>query len=451
MNSIPLPPLNRRHFLSFAALGSGTVALAACGGPSTAPPAEAEAADLDFEGVTPAAEIEFWSTHPGQSQDVEKSLIEKFNSSQSDVNVKLVTAGADYEEIAQKFQTAQQGGKLPAVVLLSDVWWFRYYINGSIIPLDGLLDQLEVDKADYRESLMADYQYEDKQWAVPYARSTPLFYYNRDHFKAAGLPDRSPTTWDEFGEWAPKLMSAGIPGLQTAYQFPALAGYAGWSLQNHLWGYGGGWSDEWTMTADSPESVAAIQWCQDAVFKHKWAGVSSTDASADLSSGAVSATVSSTGSLVGVLKVAQFDVGVGFLPGGPESMDRVCPTGGAGLGIPSGVTKEEQLAAAMFLKFMGEPENTAEFSAATGYMPVRSSADMTAVLATSPLIKTAIDQLDVTRPQDYARVFIPGADLEIAKTAAAVLTQPGDVQAEMTKLKGTLESMYQRDVEPNLA
>jgi len=30
---------------------------------------------------------------------------------------------------------------------------------------------------------------------VPYARSTPLFYYNKDHYAAAGLPDRAPETW----------------------------------------------------------------------------------------------------------------------------------------------------------------------------------------------------------------------------------------------------------------
>lgn len=445
------PPLNRRRFLSLAALGTGAAALAACGAPSTSTEQAPDESDLDFSGVTPAAEIEFWSNHPGKSQDIEKELIEKFHAAQSDIKVTLVTAGADYEEIAQRFQTAQTGGALPAVVVLSDVWWFRYYMDGSIIPLDGLLEQLEVDTGDYRATLLEDYQYDGSQWAVPYARSTPLFYYNKDHFKAAGLPDRAPATWQEFDEWAPKLMEADIPGLQKAYQFPALAGYAGWSLQNDLWGHGAAWSNEWEIVCDSPEAVAAMQRCQDAIYKHGWAGVSSTDASADLASGAVSATVSSTGSLVGVMKAAKFDLGVGFLPGGPEAQEGVCPTGGAGLGIPSGITKEEQLAAATFLKFMTEPENTASYSAATGYMPVRESSDMTDVLAEKPLIQTAIDQLAVTRPQDYARVFIPGADQEIAKSVATFLTAEGDVQSALTDLKEKLESMYTSDVEPKLS
>ncbi|MDK7764161.1 extracellular solute-binding protein, partial [Prevotella bivia] len=132
----------------------------------------------------------------------------------------LVTGGQNYEEIAQRFQTAQAANSgLPAVVVLSDVWWFRYFMNGNIIPLDNLLKKLDFQLDDYRETLVEDYQYDGKQWAMPYGRSTPLFYYNRDHFKAAGLEDRAPKTWDEFAEWSKKLTEADTP-----FMYPDLAG-----------------------------------------------------------------------------------------------------------------------------------------------------------------------------------------------------------------------------------
>ncbi|MFW0772381.1 ABC transporter substrate-binding protein [Paenarthrobacter nitroguajacolicus] len=442
--------LHRRHFLGLAGLGAGAAALAACGGPSTAGTADAvDTATIDFSGVKPAASIDFWTNHPGKSQDVEKAIIEKFHAKFPDIKVNLVTAGANYEEIAQKFQTSQAAKTgLPGLVVLSDVWWFRYYSNGSIIPVDGLVKQLDIKIDDFQKSLVDDYKYEDKQWALPYGRSTPLFYYNKDHFKAAGLPDRAPATWQEFAEWAPKLKATS--GAQYAYIYPALAGYAGWTLQNNLWGWGGSWSKDWDITCDSPQSVAALQWAQDSIYKDGWAGVSSKEAADDFAAGVTSSTISSTGSLLGVLKAAKFNVGVGFLPGGPEAPSGVCPTGGAGLGIPSGISKEEQLAAATFLKFMTEPENTAAFSAATGYMPTRLSADMSAVLAATPQIKTAMDQLAATRVQDNARVFLPGADQEMAKSAAKILTQQGDVQATMTELKKTLEGIYTKDVKPKL-
>ncbi|WP_426996581.1 ABC transporter substrate-binding protein [Pseudarthrobacter sp. N5] len=444
------PNLDRRLFLSLAGAGAGAAALSACGGPATGGTASSGAAtDIDFSGVKPAASIDFWSNHPGKSQDVEKSIIEKFHAKFPDIKVKLVTAGANYEEIAQKFQTAQAAKTgLPALVVLSDVWWFRYYLNESIIPIDSLVKQLDVKLDDFRKSLVDDYKYDGKQWALPYGRSTPLFYYNKDHFAAAGLPDRAPKTWQEFAGWAPKLKAAS--GAQYAFMHPALAGYAGWTLQNNLWGQGGSWSKEWEITCDSAESVAALQAAQDSVYKDAWAGVSSKESADDFSAGVASATLSSTGSLIGILKSATFNVGVGFLPGGAKAETGVCPTGGAGLGIPSGVTKEEQLAAATFLKFMTEPENTAAFSAATGYMPTRTSADMTAVLAKTPQIKIAVDQLAVTRAQDNARVFLPGADQEMAKAAARILTQQGDVKATMTELKATLEGIYTKDVKPKL-
>ncbi|HEU4668049.1 MAG TPA: ABC transporter substrate-binding protein [Arthrobacter sp.] len=442
--------LDRRFFLALASAGAGAAALSACGGPSTtAGPSATAAADIDFSGVKPAASIDFWSNHPGKSQDVEKSIIEKFHAKYPDIKVNLVTAGANYEEIAQKFQTAQAAKSgLPSLVVLSDVWWFRYYLNESIIPLDSLVKQLDVKLDDFRTSLVNDYKYDGKQWALPYGRSTPLFYYNKDHFAAAGLPDRAPATWQEFAGWAPKLKAAS--GAQYAFMHPALSGYAGWTLQNNLWGEGGAWSKDWEITCDSAESVAALQAAQDSVYKDGWAGVSSKESADDFAAGLASATLSSTGSLIGILKSAKFNVGVGFLPGGSKEQTGVCPTGGAGLGIPSGVSKEQQLAAAMFLQFMTEPENTAAFSAATGYMPTRKSADMTAVLAKTPQIKTAMDQLAVTRVQDNARAFLPGADQEMAKAAAKILTQQGDVKATMTELKATLEGIYTKDVKPKL-
>lgn len=448
-------PIGRRSLLGILGAAGGAMALSACGGPSVTTGsggATTASADVDFTNVKPADSIDFWSSHPGQSQEIEKTLVAKFEAEHK-IKVNLITAGANYEEIAQKFQTAQAAKSgLPGVVVLSDVWWFRYFVDKTIIPLDSAIKKLEWELTDYQDSLVKDYQYGGKQWAMPYGRSTPLFYYNKDHFKAAGLPDRAPETWDEFAEWAPKLKAANgsLSGYVNAFQHPALAGYAGWTTQNLLWGNGGEWSKEFDITCDSDAAVKTFQWMQDSIHVGKWAGVSSKDASQDLASGAVSATLSSTGSLVGVQKVAKFNLGVGFLPGGSVSKSPVCPTGGAGLGVPSAITPEQQLAAAMFIKFVGQPENTAAFSAATGYMPNRKSADMSAVLAKNPLIQTAMDQLKVTRTQDYARVFLPGADQEMAKAAAAVLNEKKDPKASLTTLKTTLEGIYNNQIKPKL-
>ncbi|MBN9799438.1 ABC transporter substrate-binding protein [Pseudonocardia sp. UM4_GMWB1] len=441
--------LDRRGFLKFAGITGAAAALAACGGPSTGGGGPAAVPEVDYSGVQPAKEITWWTNNPGSSETVSRQIIDAYQRANPGTKVNLVTAGANYEEIAQRFQTAQAGGgsQLPDLVVLSDVWWFRYYMQRSIVPMDPLIAATGIDTADYRQQLIEDYRYGGKLWALPWARSTPIFYYNKAHWQKAGLPDRAPATWAEMAEWGPRLQAAGT-GAQKAYQLPALADYAGWSFQNNLWGEGGAWSDEWDVTCDSPEAVRAVSALQNAVTSG-WAGVAATDGTTDLGAGAVSATVGSTGSLVTVLDAARFDVGAGFLPAGPVA-GPVCPTGGAGLGIPAGVPPERQLAAAAFAKFLTSPENTVLFSQATGYLPLRTSADTGPLLAETPLRKIAIDQLDRTRTQDRARAFFPGADQEIARTCANILNQRADVQGELTTLKGTLTRIFDTDVKPNI-
>ncbi|MGV8849538.1 MAG: ABC transporter substrate-binding protein [Propionibacteriaceae bacterium] len=444
--------LDRRNFLTLSGAGLGALALGACGGPNTSgsAPTSSAANGTDWSKVTPATEITFWSNHPGKSQDIENQLIAAYNKSQTETKVTLVTAGANYEEVAQKFQTAQQGGQLPHVVVFSDVWWFRYFLNDSIMNLDGVLKHLKVDTGDYVQGLFKDYSYNNLQWAMPYARSTPLFYYNKNMWTAAGLENRAPKTWQEFATWAPKIKAAN-PTAQVAHMYAAAADYDSWTLQNKVWGEGGALSKDWTMTCDSAEVVRTLQFTQDSVYKDKWAGVSAKDVSADFSAGAAASFVGSTGSLVGVLNTAKFDVGVGFLPGGSQATDMVCPTGGAGLGIPKAITPEQQLAAAKFLAFLGLPENTAAFSAATGYLPVRKSSDMSALYAKRPQAKIAVEQLAHTRSQDYARVFLPGGDREIGIANSDILTQQANIADRLAKLKKTLTDIYTADVKPKIS
>lgn len=180
-----------------------------------------------------------------------------------------------------------------------------------------------------------------------------------------------------------------------------------------------------------------------------WAGVTANKA-ADLSSGAVSSTGNLAGSLAGILKAASFDVGVGFLPGGPAATKPVCPSGGAGLAIPKDITPEEQLAAASFLTFLTQPDNAVTFSAATGCIPTRTSADVSALVATAPQIQTAIDQIAVVRTQDYARALPPGGDKVIADGFGRVLTKNEDANPVRAEVKAQLTDICTTDVTPHL-
>jgi sn-glycerol 3-phosphate transport system substrate-binding protein len=158
-----------------------------------------------YAKVKAATEITYWSAHPAKSKPVEEILIKRFTDANPGIKVNLQTAGANYAEVAQRFNAAIAAKQLPDLVMLSDVWWFKYALAKAITPLDELIAYEKMDISDFQTVLVNDYKFNNAQWALPFARSTPLFYYNKRLWESAGLPDRGPDTWAEFETWAPKL------------------------------------------------------------------------------------------------------------------------------------------------------------------------------------------------------------------------------------------------------
>jgi sn-glycerol 3-phosphate transport system substrate-binding protein len=452
---------SRRDFLfGAAATTAATIGLGLTGGgaasaASSKKPAKNPSAKNKYSGVKAASQITFWSSHPAKSKPIEEELIRRFNAANPDIKVVLQTAGANYAEIAQKFNAGLAAKSVPDVVMLSDVWWFKFYLNRSITPLDELFANEKVDVADYNKTLLADYQFAGQQWAVPFNRSTPLFYYNKSLWSAAGLPDRAPETWAEFETWTPKLQEK-IGGGKFPFTLVKGDSYIAWTFQNLLWGQGGAYStNDFKLTLDTSEAIAAGQFLREQVSVKKYANVTSNSETDDFLGGLTASVVSSTGGLSGVLSGAKgkFEVGTGFLPKGPKS-GSVCPTGGAGLAIPALVPADRKVAAMRFLNFITSPESTAYYSANVGYMPVRTSAiegaTMTQVYKDKPQFRTAVDQLPKTRSQDTARVFVPGGDAILGKALEAMVLSNSDPKAAWATAADQLQKIIETDVKPGL-
>lgn len=421
------------------------VVLAACAGTGGGDDSEnGENGESTGGDGGPVTSITFWSNHPGGSQAVEQEIIDAYEA-ETGITVNLVTAGADYEEVANRFAAAQGGSDLPDVVVASDVTWFPMMLNGSITAMDDLWESQDVDADGYVESLREDYNYEDAYYALPYARSTPIFYYNREMWEAAGLPDRGPESWEEFAEWAPQLVEAnGVPALL----LPDGTNYLDWHFQGMVWTFGGSYSDEWEVTLTDPATIAAGEFLQENVQSGNFQVVS-PDPNPEFAAGQGAALLQSTGSLGGLTETATFDLGTAFFPGpSPRTT-----TGGAGVAIPSGISAERQEAAMDFIAFLTDAENTAMYSQNTGYMPVRSDAvdsdDVQAYLEENPNFRTAVEQLDETASQDYARVFVPGGGMAIGAALDQITTGGQDVTEVFTALQAELEQTIEDEVGPD--
>jgi sn-glycerol 3-phosphate transport system substrate-binding protein len=377
----------------------------------TSAPSAAQTAPAAVATTGSTVNITYWGAFGGHNADVQTQIVDRYNQSQKDVQVTLQNQN-DYATLAGKLTAALQAKNAPEVVLLSDVWWFKFYLNKTLQPLDDLMKTEKISASDYVDVFYKETVRAGKQVVLPFARSTPIFYYNKDAWAKAGLPDRGPKTWDEFNnDFAPKLK----PLAPVVHALGGAASYSAWVFQGVDWAYGGAYSDpDFTMRIQEPNSVKAGEMWRAMVAS----GVAqaSKDPSTDFNSGATLSYLDSTAGLAGHESAAKFQVGTAFLPEGPAGFG--CCTGGSGMAIVATTPTEKQQAAMKFMAFTTGID-TVFWSQNTGYMPVRNaalqSAEMKTFFESHPNFKTTVDQLPKTRPQDSARELVPNGDDIIGK------------------------------------
>lgn len=425
--------ISRRELLKHVVAGSGVALLAACGGePAPAADQPTPAADAGATTAAPTmmagemgstVTVTYWGSFSDTLGEAEQQLVANFNSAQDEVELVYEYQG-NYEATAQKFAAALQANTIPDVVLLSDVWWFKFYLSESIRELDDLASEAGITFADYVPVLLEEGVRQGQHYWIPFARSTPLFYYNKTIWQEAGLPDRAPQTWAEFQEWAPQLTTDD----RRAFAHPNSASYVAWLFQGVAWQFGGQYSNGFEMTMLDENTVRAGEFYRETVNQMQWAALTD-DLNRDFLGGSTASMMASTGGLAGIQATADFDVGVGFLP---EEQQFGCPTGGAGFAIPSGAPAEKQLAAMKFIAFATNEQGATFWAKNTGYMPVNNKAvqseEMQQFFMENPNFKTAVDQLPKTRAQDAARVFVPNGDQIIGKGLERILVNNEEVQ-----------------------
>lgn len=458
-NNLMKKTITRRQLLKGLGFGAGAAALAACGGAPAAPtaapaakPAAATAAPaapaataapavVQSGNMGSAVKLVYWGFTGGNLEKAEKQLVDNFNASQKDVVVEVQPQGS-YEETANKLTAALAAKQGPDFTLLSDVWWFKFLRAKTLMPLTDLVAaEKGIDVNDFQASLWNEGVRKGVQYWIPFARSTPLFYYNKDMLKAAGY-DKGPETWQQLVDMAPKLTKKeGDVVKVAAFGHQNAASYNAWVFLPVSWQFGGGYSDQaltkYQLT--DPDTIRAGQFWADSVNKSNWA-IMVSDLATDFIAGRIATSMLSTGSLANVLTNAKFEVGTAFLP---MEKNFGCCTGGSGLSILATTPKEKAQAAMKYIAYATGNVGGAFWASNSGYMPVRKSTADTQtykdLFAKQPQYKVAVDQLPKTRAQDGARVFIPGGDQIIGKGLERILVGKEDVAKVFAEVQATLE------------
>ncbi|WP_114854008.1 ABC transporter substrate-binding protein [Brachybacterium sp. YJGR34] len=444
MSRSPLD-LSRRGLLTALGLGAGAASLAACGAPSGGgDSAESNIrdgfsqADLtvpsEYEGRTP---ILFWAPFTGTNYEVLSQLFAEFNESQDEI-VAIAESVGSYADLNQKFTAALQARTVPDIVCFPEMQWLQFYQSDALAPLDGYFDD-EWNTDIFIQNFVPEGKAAGETFVVPFARSTPLFYFNKTRYIEAGLPEEGPETWEDLAEFAPELAKIQVEGRPLSAL--ALGADDAWHAQADIWGFGGANStQDFEVTINEAPGVEWLEW-QRAFLNDDGFGYMAKAAGTDFTAGLTAGMRGSTAGLTGTTEAADFEVGTAFMLS-KEGEEKAVPTGGSGLSIVRNDSQDRQDACAELFRFLAGPEQSATWHIGTGYVPiVQAAADtqrVTENVAADPNYGVAIDQLANARTADYTN-WSQGAVTEISASQAQVYGDDADPQSVLDALAPTLQ------------
>lgn len=405
------------RFLRVLAVGVvGILLFAACGGGSDDSGSSGGGTNADglpacplsaLDKATKPVNVTFWHALTRANEEVLQRLTDQFNSSQTHVKVTLVNQ-IGYKENLEKYRAGLAGTDLPDVIQVEDTATQQMIDTQSILPAQSCIKADKYDTSDYVQRVLDRYTVNDVLWPMPFNVSNPVFFYDKNAFRAAGLdPEKPPTTLDEVKADALKIKDAGYE--------------AGFGMKLDPW-----YLEQWSAKAnelyvneengrkaratktvfDDATGLEIFSWMNDMVKSgaaktNSADGPSQYDNLLGIRSKAVGMTIDSSATLGTISQVFSqgesggVDLGVAPMPGPPGKGGVL--VGGGALYIVKKSAPEKQAAVWQYLKFLDSPEIQADFAAGTGYVPIRkSSVDLPAIQdqwAKAPGYKVAYDQL----------------------------------------------------------
>ena len=185
------------------------------------------------EGAGPT-EIVVWHTYVGKTEEAHEDLAARFNESQSDYRVRLENLGS-YGEAFRAYKDGIATGNLPAIAILEDITVRDVVDSGTVLPAQSCIEADGYDMSDFVPILKSFYAIDGALYPGAFNTSQLLLYYNKDHFRAAGLdPENPPQTLAEIQEASDVFAAADIEGLEA----PLAINIEGWIVENWRTGAG---------------------------------------------------------------------------------------------------------------------------------------------------------------------------------------------------------------------
>lgn len=367
-----------------------------------------------------ATEISWWHSMGGELGERLSALAEDFNASQDEYRVTPSYRG-EYEQTMVNTIAAFRAGEQPHIVQIYEVGTGTMMAaQGAIYPVYELMEEHgnTFDPADYLPVVTGYYtDTNGNMLSMPFNSSTPILYYNKDVFEAAGLdPETPPTTWQEMGEMGQQIVDEGAAscGFTMAYaanwvgleNFSALHNQPVGTLENGF----GGLETKFAFNGDVQARFwdQLKEWGDSGVYSY--AGpANGPDAAPSFYSSDCAMYMNSSASRADVLANSDFEVGFGMLPyyddvdGAPQNSI----IGGATLWVLAGHEESEYTGVAEFLEYLSLPEVQAEWHQGTGYLPITTAAyelsQEQGYYDENPGADIAIEQINLNEPTENSK------------------------------------------------
>ena len=327
--------------------------------------------------------LHWWATHTRPLGDQVNDIANKFNAAQSDYKVVTVYKGG-YDESMTAAIAAFRSGKAPHILQVFEVGTATMMAGKKAIkPVYEVMAQSgeKFDPKSYMPAVTSYYSdTQGRMLSMPFNSSTPVFYYNKDAFKKAGLdPNKPPKTWDEVEANAVKLKASGAAcSFTTAWQsWVQLETMSAWHNQEFATKQNGFGGLDTKLTFNTEVLVRHIaklsSWVKAGLFTY--AG-RTTQPEAKFYGGDCAMLTTSSAAYANIKKNSKFQFGISQLPYYPEVKGAPQNTiiGGASLWVMGGKKPAEYKGVAKFFTYMSSPKVQAEWHQKTGYVPITKAA-----------------------------------------------------------------------------
>ena len=324
-------------------------------------------------------EIQWWHSMTAVNGEWVNDLAKQFNESQKEYKI-VPTFKGTYDESMTASIAAFRSGNAPHILQVFEVGTATMQASkGAVIPVGQVMKDAgeKFDPAAYIPAVAGYYTAPNGQMlSFPFNSSTTIFYFNKDAFKAAGLPtDKAPTTWPEVVNAAAKLKASGHKcPFTTAWQnWTQVESFSAWHNVEFATKGNGLQGLDARLKVNSPLHVRHIEnlanMAKQGLFIYKGRG---NVPEASFVSGECAMINTSSGFYGNVAKNAKFAYGLAPLPyyqdvaGAPQNT----VIGGASLWVMSGKKPAEYKGVAKFFSFISTPEVQSASHKRTGYLPV---------------------------------------------------------------------------------